>query len=339
MNITCIYCLEKKSKQAFIKTEHIIPQSFGVFKNNFTLNDMVCDDCNKFFGDNLEIEFARDSMEGLMRYDHNIKNPSEFKTIGNRSRRVYRLPDGELKGAYAYPKYSEEAGRILLYPLPQIGFLKGTEREYFLLDKIPEKKYLLQNFNFQHPQAVFYLGCDPSVADKVLESKGVTLKEFTECNPPFKSEIEDIECEVQGTIDQILMRTVAKIGFNYLAYWQGKEFVLHKDFDVIRQFILTGKKTDYPLIRIDQNSILGDEPVKGKRRSGHIVTTNWAGDGVSIIAQVSLMNWVKYTICLARNFTGGQKDIKIGHFFNFPGQSIVPLTTDKEKAAINPFQN
>ncbi len=335
MNIKCIYCLQDKPKDAFIKTEHVLPQSFGVFKNNFTLNNVVCDDCNTFFGNELEIALARDSMEGLIRYDHNLKSPSEFKTIGKRSRRIFRLPDGELKGAYSYPKYSPDAKRILLYPLPQIGFLKGNVREFFLLNQIPDKDYLLKNFSMQHPQAVIILGCDPAIADKILMDKGITVKDCGQPDFPPDDRIVDVLCEVEGSIDQTIMRAVAKIGFNYLTYWQGAAFVLHKDFNIIRKFILTGEKTDYPLIKIDQNSILGDEPIEGRRRSGHIVTTNWACDGVSIIAQVSLMNWMKYTVCLARNFSGEHRDIKIGHFFNFPGQSILSLTTDKEAALNN----
>lgn len=331
----CIYCLQDKTKNAFSKTEHVIPQSFGVFKNNFTLNNTVCDDCNKFFGDQLEIDLARDSIESLIRHDQLLKSPSEFKTIGKRSRRIFRLPDGDFKGAYSYPKYCPEAKKILLYPLPQVGFLKGKEREYFLLDKIPDKDYLIKNFNMQHPQAIFILGCDPAIADKILIDKGITVKNCRQPDFPPDNRIVDVLCKVEGVIDQTLMRAVAKIGFNYLTYWQGSEFVLHKDFDIIRNFILTGKEVDYPLVRIEQGSILGDEPIEGKRRSGHIVTIDWANDGVSIIAQVSLMNWMKYVICLARNFTGERRDLKKGHFFNFPDKSILPLTTDKNAALNN----
>jgi hypothetical protein len=80
--------------------------------------------------------------------------------------------------------------------------------------------------------------------------------------------------------------------------------------------------------------VLGDEPIEGKRRTGHLLTIGWAGDGVSIIAQVSLMNWMKYVVCLARNFSGEHRDITKGHFFNFPYKSIVPLTTDRNLAQI-----
>lgn len=328
----CIYCLQDKPLSSFTKTEHIIPQSFGVFENNFTLNKIVCDNCNKFFGDNLEIALARDSIEGLQRFDHNIKKPSEFKTIGKSSRLEMKMPDGEFKGAYCYPQYSHEAQRVLSYPLPQLGFLKNGIREYFLLDEIPDKDYFLKDFNPQDPQAVIFFGCDSAVVDKIMKDRGITLKNWilpdpSPTNDTSSKEIIDVLCDVEGTIDDTLMRAVAKIGFNYLAYFQGPDFVLHKDFDVIRKFILTGEKVSYPLINIVEDSILGDEPIQGKRRTGHILTVNWAGDGVSILGQVSLMNWMKYKICLARNFSGEHRDIKKGHFFNFPAKIILPLTT------------
>ena len=63
----CIYCLVDKEANCFIKVEHVIPQSFGLFKNNLTLK-CVCDVCNQFFGDNLEMIMGRDSFEGLFRY-------------------------------------------------------------------------------------------------------------------------------------------------------------------------------------------------------------------------------------------------------------------------------
>jgi len=220
-------------------------------------------------------------------------------------------------------------------PHLKLVFLKNDVREYYLLDEIPDKDYLLQNFNIQDPQAVAYIGCDTATVDKILRDKGITIKSWEEpdlstINDTSSKEIVDVYCDVEGTIDDTLMRAVAKIGFNYLAYFQGPDFVLHKDFDVIRKFILTGEKVSYPLINIVEDSILGDEPIQGKRRTGHILTVNWAGDGVSILGQVSLMNWMKYKICLARNFSGEHRDIKKGHFFNFPAKIILPLTTAQD---------
>ncbi len=146
---------------------------------------------------------------------------------------------------------------------------------------------------------------------------------------------QQLKCKVKGSIDDRIMRGVAKIAFNYLAFWQEGEFVLHKDFDIIRKFILNGEKPDYPLVRIIDKPILGDEPVVGKRRLGHMITTNWAADGVSIISQVSLFNWMTYNICLAREFSGERRDIKKGNFFDFNSNNILELSTEKPDESEN----
>jgi HNH endonuclease len=66
-NIQCIYCKEDKPASAYKKVEHVIPQSFGKFINNFTLRQLVCDACNQFFGDRVELALARDTLEGQSR--------------------------------------------------------------------------------------------------------------------------------------------------------------------------------------------------------------------------------------------------------------------------------
>jgi len=40
----CIYCQQHKSDDGFTKVEHVMPQSFGRFQNNFTLRNLACDD-------------------------------------------------------------------------------------------------------------------------------------------------------------------------------------------------------------------------------------------------------------------------------------------------------
>jgi hypothetical protein len=70
----CIYCLKDKSESAFKKREHVIPQCFGKFpENNLVLHKVVCDECNQYFGDNIELYMGRDSFEGFVRIEHGIK--------------------------------------------------------------------------------------------------------------------------------------------------------------------------------------------------------------------------------------------------------------------------
>ena len=73
----CIYCLEDKSVSSFQHTDHVIPQAFGRFQNNLTLNELVCDDCNQYFGDSIELSLGRDSLEGIARYNHGIRSKRE----------------------------------------------------------------------------------------------------------------------------------------------------------------------------------------------------------------------------------------------------------------------
>ena len=157
----------------------------------------------------------------------------------------------------------------------------------------------------------------------VLLEKGFTFKAHKDVNPDDSE--PSLLCKIEGVIDESIIRAVAKIAFNYLAYWQGPQFMLEADFNLTRRFIRYGVKPQYPLIKIRQESILGDEPLSGKTRSGHLLTVDWASDKRSIVAQVSLLNWMTYSVSLARNFSGEHRVIQRGHFCDSYNQQIVQL--------------
>jgi hypothetical protein len=66
--LRCIYCRLEKSEERFRKAEHVMPQSYGKFEKNLTLHGVVCDDCNQYFGDTLELVLGRDTYEGHATY-------------------------------------------------------------------------------------------------------------------------------------------------------------------------------------------------------------------------------------------------------------------------------
>ena len=323
----CVYCVKDKPISSFTKVEHVIPQSFGMFTNNLTLAKTVCDDCNQYFGDNLEIVMARDTFEGAQRFDFGLKPSKEFKSLGKRSKTTIKIAEGEFKGAYSYKEYSEKQDKIVIKPVPQIGFLKNetAEYEYFLLDQIPHRNYLYEKgFDIKHPRGIRAFGIDVDTARQVLSEKGIKFEYQGEAGPS-ESPKEDWLCKVEGLIDSIIFRTVAKIAFNYLAHWEGIDFLLQKSFEPTRSFIRYGKQAEYPFVIVDDNPILGDEPVEGRRRLGHIVTVNWTEDRISIVSQVSLLNWASYRVSLARDFSGERRDLRRGHFFNVNNGEIHDL--------------
>ena len=81
-SIECIYCRENRLTSSYTKADHVLPQSFGKFENNLTLKRLICDSCNQFFGDNVELAFARDTLEGQSRVDFGVKRPEEFISSG-----------------------------------------------------------------------------------------------------------------------------------------------------------------------------------------------------------------------------------------------------------------
>lgn len=322
----CIYCLESKHDEFFRKAEHVLPQSFGMFESSFTLRGIVCDACNQYFGDQVEIVLARDTFEGHSRFAHGVKNPEEFRPFGRSSRIVIRVKEGPFEGAYAYRDYSGESGQVVLQPLPQVGFLiaQSGKYEYFLLDDIPTERQLQQRgFDSRHLQGIYGIAVDEGPLRDKLAEKGIQFRYEGAAVPPRQSQA--LLCEVEGTIDQKIFRAIGKIAFNYLAYWQGPEFLLEEPFNVARRYIRYGDNPAYRMVDIREEAILADEPFVGRRRLGHLITTSWAQDRVSIVAQVSLFNWVTYCVSLVRDYPGEPRDIRRGQFFDVSTRKILEL--------------
>lgn len=328
MTIKCIYCLEDKKRSCFSKEEHVLPQSFGRFDNNFTLIDTVCDDCNQFFGDNLELSLARDTFEGgTLRYETGIKKLNDFKSLGKRSQMIYKYLEGTHPGIYVYREYSKE-NNFTIHPCPQVGFLKNSGGyEWYLLKDIPTKETLKNGeYNLSDSKFCIILGCDESEAETIFAGLGIKKgNSSTVHNDPHGK----VLIEVQRELDEIIFRTVAKIGFNYLAYWQGKEFVLGDSFNTIRDYIRWGKIPEIPVRCVIKDSFFPDEEKAGKRRNGHIIVIYWDEKEASLVVRVSLFNFIQYVIRLAKDDGPKYKKIKKGHFFNIRQKNILELDLSK----------
>jgi len=168
------------------------------------------------------------------------------------------------------------------------------------------------------------LGLKKQDQNNILLEKGFNLKKGN--IKKFLKNDDDVLCNVENRINSIVLRTLAKICFNYFAYWvKDRDFILHHDFNTIRKFIRTGEIAEYPLVEISDKAILADEKNSKIRRHGHIITLNWASDKVSIVSQISLFNIYTYKISLAKNFTGKRKNLRRGHFFNITDNTILSL--------------
>lgn len=328
-SIQCIYCQQSRPLSAFSKVEHVIPQSFGRFENNLTLIRTVCDSCNQFFGDNLELALARDTVEGQSRVDFGTQQAPQFRTFGKDSRIRAKLLVDPFKNAYVYRAYSPDDGKASSYPVPQVGFrLKGSgDYLYCVLDEVPSKEELKQSgWDEEHPEAIRGLAISKGALSEALARRDIPFRFGGDLRgAPSDDETSALMAEVESTIDSTIQRAVAKIAFNYLAYWEGADFVRQSTFDTVRNFIRHDRRPSYPLVNVVNAAILHDECDLAERRVGHLVTLNWAADGESMVAQLSLFNTFKYSVSIARAFRGERRNITRGHFFNIADRQILEL--------------
>lgn len=304
-----------------------MPQSFGKFKNNLTLNKVVCDECNEYFGNNLEISLGRDTLEGMSRFKHKVKNKHEFKSLGKKSRINIKVDEGPFRGAYAYQEYSDLEDKMIIKPIPQVGFKKidGADYVYFPLDEIPDKQYLEKHFSLKAPKAITTLGCTSNDAQKYLLEKNITISSNSDGEFLSPENLPDWGCVVTGKIDQIVFRSIAKIAFNYLTYWVGRDYVVDSSFNPIRRYIRFGEEISYQFVVIIEKAILFDEPIAGKRRLGHIITLGLSDNKLSITSNVSLLNFNNYGVLLAKDYKGKNFNLHKGNFFNIADKEILEL--------------
>jgi hypothetical protein len=322
----CIYCLGERDRLSYTKVEHVLPQSFGKFEQNFTLQCVVCDACNEYFGNNLEIHLGRDTYEGQLRFTHGVKDASDFKPTGRQSRIVLKLAEGPFAGCFVNRRFSREKGEIEVTPLPQVGFLLAPtdHYEYFLLANIPSLAELQEKgFNGDRPRTIRGVAVDPEVLTQFLGERGIPFR-FAGYDDSRSDRPETILCEFEGTIDQVIRRAIAKIAFNYLARWQGPEFLRLPEFDMARRYIRYGTLPDYEMMRVDEEAILDGEPLEGPRALGHIVTAGWTNVH-SVLAQVALFNWLSYRISLTKEFPHPRPEIRRGHIFDVTNRKIHEL--------------
>lgn len=317
----CIYCLDNKNKSPFKHREHIIPECFGKYENNLVLHEVVCDNCNQYFGDNLEIDLGRDSLEGVARYRLGVKpkkTPQKFKRL------KFKLEEeGVLEGLNLIPQSPEKSGegKNEVLPGPQVGFLnpKSNKYDFYNVEEIPNKDELLKSgYELKEKDIVIIpAGKEFEYFKRILTEKGMETKILRiEKQPPIQGKRVPVKVTVR--IDRKSYRGFSKIIFNYLAFNMGRKFVIKDDFDKIRKFIRFDKGNADDFFKVDTKPILYEDYKLGRRiGKGHIICLGW--DKNRIIGRLSLYNAIvglTYITCLCKNYKGFWLPLDYGHYFN-----------------------
>ena len=326
MEIKCIYCLKEKNTNEFRKKEHVIPQMFGRFKSNLVLRNFVCDNCNQYFGDNLELALGRDTIEGvIMRAKLGMINkiPKKYERL------KFKITSGEHKGKIA-KLITSKNGELQVKMELQVGIFNKDKQEYnyFEPKNIPESSQLKERcYIGAKIDLITNTDNEEKYLINIYKEKGLGIKLNNKVDS--KNNIEKTEkVNVLGTvkIDPIIYRAISKITFNYLAYNTDKEFVLKKGFDGIRNFIRYGKGKVEDYFEVNIPPILYDDKIirkliKGKKATnGHLIILE--SRGKKIISKISIFNLNTYLVKLCSEYEGIIRLINHGHCFDISSKKV-----------------
>jgi hypothetical protein len=324
-DLTCVYCLRNVPISGF-NTEHVILQALGSFENNLTLNQLVCRECNQFFGDNLDRIFARDSFEAYDRIKQGLKRAAEIADLPQERLTFTVAQEGEWNGLRLRLVAPDGLDAVELVPqvgLPkkgQLGWIFLTEAELADPDRsFPAEVDTKGQIRVIAPSAEV----QQRLVD-LLARKGVLFTEQRALSLPGPA-IGEIEIYVNTKVDPIVKRCVAKMVFNYLAYVTSREFVLLPSFDAIRAYIRRGESPGYLLVAADDRPILRKDSRTQRQTAGNLVTVNWTGDRRHVVGQFSPFNRVTYRVSLARDFSGLWRPIRSGHHFDLGTRTVTLL--------------
>jgi hypothetical protein len=247
----CIYCSQTEPAR-FRGVEHVIPQGFGRFGSGTPTLDCVCDDCNAYFGRELDQLLTRDTYEGIARYSR-----GQFSSQARPQKRVaLALADAAEAGAFQGLRVSVDGttgqlmppavqfhihnfttGKDEVYLLPQIAGLSLPEADYGKAGAEGEKGTwrckVLAPSREAHDAMV-----------EALTRAGIDFRPGTPFQIPWATEAgasPSFLVEISSEINKPHKRAIAKILMNFVAFHLGRDEALRPRWDFHRRYVRNGE--------------------------------------------------------------------------------------------------
>jgi hypothetical protein len=323
----CIYCRAFTEAVAFARPEHVIPRAFGHFEANLTIF-CVCQECNQWFGDHLEVSFNRNSGEALMRLMSGVKPHSEAAEV--RGHRIeITAGEGSMRfpGAKSYFTQSADGTKLVAAFVPQVGFAPTETNEPILFTEPELTREIVKQYASYECLIIGETEEDYERLSAKLQELGSRAESvlWWHPNPSLQLVLEPLN--VNYRLDDGVFRTIGKIAFNYLAFEAGAAFCLHSDLDPFRRFVRYGEGDWRSFIALSQEPLLFGEHRFGVRQTrGHLLAVTWPVGNDSPTASVKLFNDIHYHIRFARRLHALWRDLRSGHHFDINTLTIQPIT-------------
>jgi hypothetical protein len=323
----CIYCRRLLDETGFNR-EHVISEAFGKFENALVLHNTVCRDCNRYFGDLLEVRFTRGAFEGLLRFEKGLRNPPD--EVIKLPYVEVTLPAGTTWSGVRLGLRMEDKLRIHLFP--QVAFQPKSKSKgaWVHITTYEIEKGALTDTSDLDTRTARIFTLTEAERDAILcmlRENGIGFTRLEDFDAPkglFDG--RDLEVDLTVTVNKGIRRCVAKYVFNYLAHECGSAFVLGADFDPVRRFIRYGEVAGHELVVEDVRPKWGHGSAEGKETTGHVVAIQWATNGLDLIGQVQFFGAIRYTVLLARQYGGPiWRPIRCGSHYDVESRTIRPV--------------
>jgi hypothetical protein len=305
--------------------EHVIPVSFGLFRNGLTLHS-VCFDCNQFFANHLELHFARETGESVVRYQYGLRD-NMAGHLGRRLTVTVKAP-GPIFGAKVLLAPNAKANGMDIIYLPQVSFAEENSEEWIWYE--PEELTPEIIRALRPGSRVQYFYTSPAELEqlraRLCELGFPATRHIRKDTIPPQPEMT---ARVTYPFDTVIRRCVAKIAFNYLAYVASEDMrlLLREDFDEARDFVRHGKLAEQTIVAAIGGPRLTVESRKGSLFDGHMLGVGWSNDE-SILCNLSIFNAMTYQVALCRNYKGLWFVLSSVHSFDLATKEAKKLPAD-----------
>ena len=267
-------------------------QALGKFEHNWTL-DCVCDECNQYFADNLELPLGRDSREALFRIDLGLKPAAGAAELLNRRVKTSLRDPGQFDGVRVLMQPSDDGSGMFPVPVPQVGIRREGEDWRFLTERELTRENI-QEFE-RSPVEIRIHGVGPD-CDRLRRRLAAIGIDFTESHRVLDQPITEqsaLTVVYDINVDETIIRAACKIGFNYAAKVLGCATVRRVGFDAARRFVRYGE-APVRVATVQQLSVLVGPGAESSRI--HACGLGW--DCGYLVVLVSLFNEVTYGLRL-----------------------------------------
>lgn len=324
----CIYCRKFDNKSLFNK-EHVVQKSMTAGKSiqyNLTIEpaefyNCVCTECNTFFGNGIDSVYGRDSLEAILRHKHGLKPLSKLSELSGQRTKV-RAPaeDNEDRGAWLVPIDDGNPDMLLRY-VSQIKIRSKITNKFDYFSEVEFSELLDRTAEFG--LAEIELVTSPKISDSELASFQKKAYEILQQMGATKAELGAISELPPGiinppvhiTLDDDLMRAIAKIAFNYLAVVLqplDETIILCSGFDAVRDFIRYGTRPNFQVVTQAE-----DEPGQ-ESSAGHIVRlqSQVIDSQMYVSARISIFRAITWEVLLNNQPVELKKIVQSCHFWD-----------------------